>query len=87
MKKIEVIDILADVLLAMKRGISEPRKNEIDDIVKNELTMKKLETDTFHHNDVHGSVEAYLEIYNDYENTLLFKVSDAEIAVSEYQKK
>lgn len=49
--------------------------------------MKKLGTDDLHHNDVHGSVKACLEIYNDYDNTLLFKMSDAEIAIFEYLKK
>lgn len=83
----EVIKILIDALLLIKQEASGHGKSKLNDIIKKyELTIKKLEDDNLKHNEIHNSVKAYLEIYNDYDNPLLFKMSDAEKAVSTYLK-
>lgn len=87
MKKSEVIKILNDTLLLIKYEANNYGKNKLDDIIrKYELTIKKIENESLDHNDIHNSVKSYLEIYNDYDNPLLFKMSDAEKAVSTYLK-
>ncbi|OAE09013.1 hypothetical protein [Pantoea sp. OXWO6B1] len=87
MNKNEVIKILKDTLTLIKSEALVHGKNKLDDIIKRyELTIKKIEADILDHNDIHNSVKAYLEIYNDYDNHLLFKMSDAEKAVSTYLK-
>jgi|APHig2749369809_1036254.scaffolds.fasta_scaffold16276_1 hypothetical protein len=85
MKKSEVIKILNDTLLLIKHETNNYGKNKLDDVIKKyELTIKKIVNESLEHNDIHNSVKAYLEIYNDYDNPLLFKMSDAEKAVSTY---
>lgn len=83
MNKNEVIKTLKNTLTLIKSEALVHGENKLDDIIKRyELTIKKIEADILDNNDIHNSVKAYLEIYNDYDNPLLFKMSDAEKAVS-----
>lgn len=40
--------------------------------------------DVLTYNEIHNSVKAYLEIFNDYDNPLLYQMSDAEEVVKSY---
>jgi len=79
------VKILKDTLALIKNESLINGKNKLSDIIeKYELTIQKIEDGTLKYNEIHNSVKAYLEIYNDYDNPLLFKMSDAEKAVSIY---
>ena len=81
----QVVKILKDTLALIKNESLINGKNKLSDIIeKYELTIQKIEDGTLKYNEIHNSVKAYLEIYNDYYNPLLFKMSDAEKAVSIY---
>ncbi|KKW49239.1 hypothetical protein C1N58_05645 [Pantoea sp. SGAir0180] len=81
----QVVKILKDTLALIKNESLINGKNKLSDIIeKYELTIQKIEDGTLKYNEIHNSVKAYLEIYNDYDNPLLFKMSDAEKAVSIY---
>ncbi|WP_205950403.1 hypothetical protein [Pantoea stewartii] len=85
MNKNQVVKILKDTLELIKNESLINGKNKLSDIIeKYELTIQKIEDGTLKYNEIHNSVKAYLEIYNDYDNPLLFKMSDAEKAVSIY---
>lgn len=85
MNKNQVVKILKDTLALIKNESLMNGKNKLSDIIeKYELTIQKIEDGTLKYNEIHNSVKAYLEIYNDYDNPLLFKMSDAEKAVSIY---
>ncbi|MBC0853027.1 hypothetical protein [Pantoea stewartii] len=85
MNKNQVVKILKDTLALIKNESLINGKNKLSDIIeKYELTIQKIEDGTLKYNEIHNSVKAYLEIYNDYDNPLLFKMSDAEKAVSIY---
>ncbi|MDF7785474.1 hypothetical protein P4910_08145 [Pantoea stewartii] len=81
----QVVKILKDTLALIKNESLINGRNKLSDIIgKYELTIQKIEDGTLKYNEIHNSVKAYLEIYNDYDNPLLFKMSDAEKAVSIY---
>ncbi|MEB6533648.1 hypothetical protein MXM51_03670 [Pantoea stewartii] len=81
----QVMKILKDTLELIKNESLINGKNKLSDIIeKYELTIQKIEDGTLKYNEIHNSVKAYLEIYNDYDNPLIFKMSDAEKAVSIY---
>ncbi|KGD84730.1 hypothetical protein C7434_4334 [Pantoea sp. PNA 14-12] len=81
----QVVKILKDTLALIKNEALINGKNKLSNIIeKYELTIQKIEDGTLKYNEIHNSVKAYLEIYNDYDNPLIFKMSDAEKAVSIY---
>jgi len=85
MTKPEVLIILNKTLDDIKKERSVHRKMDLCDIIaKYEKTINEIKMNTLQYNEIVNSVKAYLEIYNDYDNPLLYKMSDAENAVKEY---
>jgi len=85
MKKKEVLDILKKALLALEKERADLNKIYLDDIIrKYKKTIHEIEMDALTYNEINNSVKAYLEIYNDYDNVLLYQMSDAEEAVGSY---
>lgn len=85
MNKKQVIKILEDTLYEIKKEATVQKKGELGNIIKKyEKTLIYIESDSLKYNEIHNSVKAYLEVYNDYENPLLYKMSDAEMSVEQY---
>ena len=85
MTKSEVLKILNETLDDIKKERSVHHKMDLCDIIaKYKKVISEIEMDTLRYNEIVNSVKAYLEIYNDYDNPLLYKMSDAESAVKEY---
>ncbi|PIJ46461.1 hypothetical protein [Tatumella sp. OPLPL6] len=85
MKKKELLNILRETLSYMEREKVVYHKAELSDIIdKYKKTILGIEIDALAYNEIHNSVKAYLEIYNDYDNPLLYQMSDAEEAVENY---
>ncbi|WP_034950767.1 hypothetical protein [Erwinia oleae] len=83
--KKEVLDVLRKALRALEKEKVDLNKQDLDDIVrKYRSTIHEIEIDALNYNEIHNSVKAYLEIYNDYDNILLYQMSDAEEAVESY---
>ncbi|MBN7124829.1 hypothetical protein BSU01_24510 [Erwinia billingiae] len=85
MKKKETLDILMKTLSDLEKEKAVFHKIDLNDIIdKYKKTIHEIEMDTLTYNEIHNSVKAYLEIYNDYDNPLLYQMSDAEEAVEHY---
>lgn len=83
--KKEVLNILRKTLSDLEREKLDFHKLDINDIIdKYKKTIYDIEADILTCNEIHNSVKAYLEIYNDYDNPLLYQMSDAEEAVDSY---
>ncbi|WP_241607666.1 hypothetical protein [Rosenbergiella epipactidis] len=85
MKKKEILNILRETLSYLEREKVVFHKVELNDIIdKYKKTILGIEIDALVYNEIHNSVKAYLEMYNDYDNPLLYQMSDAEEAVENY---
>jgi hypothetical protein len=85
MKKKETLDILMKTLSDLEKEKAVFHKIDLNDIIdKYKKTIHEIEMDTLTYNEIHNSVKAYLEIYNDYDNPLLYQMSDAEETVEHY---
>ncbi len=85
MNKVQVLKILKDTLLEINKEEVLKNKKGLGTIVVNyKKTIEKINNDTLSYNEITNSVKAYLEVYNDYDNVLLYKMSDAEDAVAKY---
>ncbi|MGK3115388.1 hypothetical protein [Candidatus Pantoea formicae] len=85
MNKNKVLEILKKALLAIREEEILYNKVKLKDIEhKYVKVISSIENDTLTYNEINNSVKAYLEVYNDYDNPLLYEMSDAEEAVSEY---
>ena len=85
MNKNKVLEILKKALLAIREEEILYNKVKLKDIEhKYVKVISSIENDTLTYNEINNSVKAYLEVYNDYDNPLLYEMSDAEESVSEY---
>ena len=85
MNKNKVLEILKKALSAIREEEILYNKVKLKDIeLKYVKVISSIENDTLTYNEINNSVKAYLEVYNDCDNPLIYEMSDAEEAVSEY---
>lgn len=83
--KIEALNILKKTLSDLEKEKLVFHKLDLNGIIdKYKKAIHDIEMDVLTYNEIHNSVKAYLEIYNDYDNPLLYQMSDAEEAVESY---
>lgn len=83
--KTEKLNILRGTLSNLEKEKVAFHKADLNNIVdKYKKTIQDVEMDILTCNEIHNSVKAYLEIYNDYDNPLLYQMSDAEEVVKSY---
>ncbi|QZY90994.1 hypothetical protein K7H94_03385 [Pantoea dispersa] len=85
MKKTEALNILRKTLSDLEKERLVFHKVELNNIIdKYKKRIHDIEMDVLTYNEIHNSVKAYLGIYNDYDNPLLYQMSDAEEVVKSY---
>ncbi|MBZ6390085.1 MAG: hypothetical protein LBE90_06230 [Pantoea dispersa] len=83
--KTEALNILRETLSDLEKEKMVFHKVDLNNIIdKYKKTIHDIEMDVLTYNEIHNSVKTYLEIYNDYDNPLLYQMSDAEEVVKSY---
>ncbi|NTX79436.1 hypothetical protein FCL49_11050 [Serratia proteamaculans] len=81
MDDIPVLEKLREIINALEKENNNNLENITNEYRK---TISEIVNGTLSYNLIHNSVKAYLEIYNDYDNPLLYTMSDAEELVSRH---
>ncbi|MFS7241012.1 hypothetical protein AB6849_11920 [Serratia proteamaculans] len=87
MDDIPILEKLREIINALGKENKNKNKNKnnLENIINEyRKTTSEIVNGTLSYNLIHNSVKAYLEIYNDYDNPLLYTISDAEELVSRH---